>query len=67
MALAKKCDRCGKLYEHYPMVEVGFCYNAVGLYHVNSNGTVNKAYKLKDLCPECMTAYDKFITMKEDN
>lgn len=28
MALAKKCDRCGKLYEHYPTNDINAC-NAV--------------------------------------
>ena len=28
MSLAKKCDRCGKFYEHYPIGNPG-AYNAI--------------------------------------
>ena len=60
MALAKKCDRCEKLYEHYPKgnkVE----YNGVQRISLADNGgTVTLGYK-KDLCPECMAAFDKFM------
>lgn len=29
MALAKKCDMCGKLYEHYPLKNMPGEYNAI--------------------------------------
>lgn len=58
MALAKKCDRCGKLYEHYScfnscMVMVVDEYGHV----VNSGGTSRR----NDLCPDCMQALTDFM------
>ena len=58
MALAKKCDRCGKLYEHYScfnscMVMVVDEYGHV----VNSGGTSIR----NDLCPDCMQALTDFM------
>lgn len=59
MAIARKCDRCGKLYEYYPKGN-----------KIQSNG-VQRIYREKsgcfrytmvyDFCPECMDAFDKFM------
>lgn len=56
MAIARKCDRCGKLYEKYDDVECnGMEVNRVLL----SNGIVNKeAY---DLCPECCLEFVRWL------
>ena len=61
MANAKKCDRCGRLYEYYEGVEVtkgGRKYHALSV----ENGYVNKWY---DLCPVCMTKLVDFINNSE--
>lgn len=60
MAIARKCDRCGKLYEYYPKGN-----------KIQSNG-VQRIYREKsgclryeeslDFCPECMNAFDEFMT-----
>ena len=65
MALAKKCDRCGKLYEHYPMVNKTE-WNAIRKIQRNPVGdTVNSAYTPAiDLCPECMNEFEKFMSVK---
>ena len=62
MALAKKCDRCGKLYEHYPMGNTPKC-NAIIKFQRNSAGeTINGCCGSKyDLCPECMADFEMFM------
>lgn len=73
MALAKKCDRCGVLYEHYLKIkdtdDKTPKYNSVNLYNNSSLGTalidfggatIGKKY---DLCKECM--YELVAWFKE--
>lgn len=60
MALAKKCDRCGKLYEHYPSgnkIE----YNSVRRVCRFQNGEINCQNTVLDLCPECISEFDKWM------
>lgn len=60
MALAKKCDRCGKLYEHYPAGRK-LQYNAIRrLCKIENNGIISEGVSI-DLCPECMEAFDAFM------
>lgn len=65
MALAKKCDRCGKLYEHYPTGNK-LQYNAIRRFQRNAVGeTITGVRTLTtDLCPECMGKFEKFVTAK---
>lgn len=67
MALAKKCDRCGKLYEHYEKTEhekyVG--YNAMAFVSVNRRCIKELATTPIDLCPECMSKLIEFLEGKE--
>ena len=60
MALAKKCDRCGKLYEHYPTGSKPQ-YNAIRRLYKTENGGITSVGESIDLCPECMEAFDKFM------
>lgn len=65
MANALKCDRCGKLYEHYKGIRVesrGNDYCSMSLY--TGDGWKRRDY---DLCPECMTKLVEFIKNKEEN
>lgn len=55
MSLAKKCDQCGNLYEHYPIRKIQ--RNIVG-------ETIAKYDLMIDLCPECMDNFEKFMTAK---
>ena len=62
MAMAKKCDRCGKLYEHYPKGNK-LQYNAIRRFQRNAIGETITCVKTltTDLCPECMSEFDKFM------
>lgn len=60
MALAKKCDRCGKLYEHYPTGSKPQ-YNAIRRLYKTENGGITSVGVSIDLCPKCMEAFDKFM------
>lgn len=62
--LAKKCDRCGKLYEHYDDIDgYGKC-NAVKLVYLRANGMVHSGTDAMDLCPECMEDFKNFMKAK---
>lgn len=63
MARAKKCDRCGKLFEHYDgskEFKEGERANAVFLIDRDLD---NKYWGRKsyDLCPECMKKLENFV------
>ena len=60
MALAKKCDRCGKLYEHYQTCS-NKQYNAIRILYKTENGGITSVGVTIDLCPECMKAFDTFM------
>lgn len=63
MAMAKKCDRCGKLYEHYPKGKLtGNRNNAIRTLFKNEYGDFSIPDKTIDLCQECMSEFDKFMT-----
>lgn len=55
MALAKKCDRCGVLYEHYKSL------NGISLERYGHKGDFICTEKKFDLCPDCMAALVKFL------
>lgn len=58
MANAKKCDRCGKLYEVYHGIQMckdGHFYDTV----IVANLGMSRSY---DMCPECMTKLKEFLT-----
>lgn len=62
MSLAKKCNRCGKYYDHYPTGNK-ITYNSLMRFQMNAKGdTVQFQDTIIDLCPECMDAFDKFMT-----
>ena len=63
MALAKKCDRCGKLYEHYPTGRKSQT-NSIRKCMVLPDGSLYYSEAIHDLCPECMEEFDKFLTAK---
>lgn len=65
MAIARKCDRCGKLYEHYPKGKKAQS-NAIRKIQRDTLGGTTNAYSewVMDLCPECMDKFEKFMTAK---
>ena len=60
MAMAKKCDRCGKLYEHYP---TGYerVFNAIKRIEKYEDGRIHRAQSGLDFCQDCMKKFDEFI------
>ena len=59
MAIARKCDRCGKLYEYYPKGNK-VQYNGVQRIYRHKNGNLDYE-EIFDFCPECMNAFDEFM------
>ena len=62
MALARKCDRCGKLYEHYPKgnkIE----FNGFRLTFKKAHNTdyIDSQDGVRDLCPDCMKQLNKWM------
>lgn len=60
MSLAKKCDRCGKLYEHYPS-NGDRQYNSVKRLIRSVDSCRYSAENTKDLCPDCMMKLNTFL------
>ena len=59
MAIARKCDRCGKFYEYYPKGNK-VQHNGVQRIYITITGDYDSG-KQCDLCPECMKAFDEFM------
>lgn len=57
MALAKKCDRCGVLYEHYS----DFNSYMMTMINTDKHGHISATSKRYDLCPECMRSLTNFM------
>ena len=66
MAMAKKCDRCGKLYEHYPKGKL-IGNNAIRRLCKNEYGGIIFQDNTIDLCQECMDEFEKFMTKGGSN
>ena len=68
MAIAKKCDRCGKLYEHYDgNMEFKTSEKANGFMLIDRGLDRNyKPRKSYDLCVDCMGKLEAFIKNEED-
>lgn len=67
MARAKKCDRCGKLHEHYDGVkEFKNSEKANGVILIDRD--LDNKYltrKSYDFCPDCMRKLETFIKNEE--
>lgn len=61
MALAKKCDRCGQLYEHYHLGNQSGVFNSIAMCRRSATGTTEYAKAPLDLCSNCMALFEKFI------
>lgn len=64
LAMARMCDRCGKLYEYYPKDNKPR-YNALRPIRMDSVGNAMDIGLAIDLCPKCMYAFEKFMAYKE--
>ena len=60
MALAKKCDICGKLYEVYNFGKSSNKPNGFMLLNIDSTMNYFKG-PVRDCCPECMNSIMKHI------
>ena len=60
MAIARKCDRCGKFYDYYPK-GYDIQYNGVQRIY-RDRGESLRHSTAYDLCPECMNAFDEFMS-----
>lgn len=65
MSRARKCDRCGTLYEPkgIKLDSRGSSFNAVQLIDIDLD---NKYFTrcIKDLCPECLESFKAWLTME---
>lgn len=69
MARAMKCDRCGKLHEHYDgSRQFKDTEKANGLQLIDKD--LDKKYwsrKSYDLCPDCMEELEKFLNQHKSD
>lgn len=68
MAIVKQCDRCSKIYNHYPdPMSPPYKYNALRRITMNASNTDEQISQKShiDLCRECMCDFDSFMSMKE--
>lgn len=64
MANARKCDRCGYLYEEYNTSDNVKKFNAIMLLNLD-NKRQYYPHKAIDLCPECMTKLANWLNCNE--
>lgn len=57
MALARKCDRCGKYYDYYYEGS-----NAIRALSKDEKGTIIREECTIDLCQDCMVEFNLFMT-----
>ena len=72
MGLAKRCDRCEKLYEPKDIDIRGAIVNGLGLISRDAQNTNAITRRYFDLCPECLLSFanwlkNKPMTLKGDN
>lgn len=65
---AKKCDRCGKFYDHYsyPVNQSGPYRHGNKLMLANEIYGVNHHVKEFDLCKDCMDELEEFLGMHKE-
>ena len=60
MASAKKCDRCGKLYEPYNTKNDAKHVNGIMTVNIDSYGEYYD-HKPVDLCPKCKDSFEEWL------
>lgn len=63
MALAKKCDRCGNLYEPKNVTIKKQPVNGLALIDRDAANNGWRNYGLIDLCPMCLGSFDRWLRM----
>lgn len=61
MALARKCDRCGRFYDYYPSSNPAGIWNGVQLIRKSVNDSSIISQDDADLCCYCMNDLRKFL------
>ena len=64
MSLAKKCDRCGNLYESKNMDICGVIANGLSLIYRDERNSKAFSHKYFDLCPECLAHLANWLKNK---
>ena len=65
MALAKKCDRCKKLYMPRTVkTDNGQKFNGIMLIERDDNNVSYGPRGSKDLCPECLNEFVRFMNTR---
>ena len=65
MANARKCDRCGKLYEEYNVGNNNKKPNGIQLISLDTSRKYF-GYFLMDLCPDCMAQFQEWLKQQDD-
>lgn len=62
MALANKCDACGRFYKYYDDIKIDdYVTNGIGFLNLTRVGDCRYVSKKVDLCPECMKKVMAYI------
>ena len=64
MASAKKCDRCGKLYERYNEKSDRDNINGILTLNIDANQQYY-SHKVIDFCPDCKDSFQKWLLFDE--
>ena len=64
MGLAKRCDRCEKLYEPKDIDIRGAIVNGLGLIHRDAQNTNAITRRYFDLCPECLLSFANWLKIQ---
>lgn len=64
--IAKKCDRCGTLYEEYNIKNSNKCINGLMLLNINSDQRYY-AHGPYDICPKCTEEFMKWFKKENNN
>lgn len=64
MSLAKKCDRCGNLYEPKNMNVCGAIINGLSLIDRDEQNSKAVSRRYFDLCPECLAYFANWLKNK---
>ena len=64
MGLAKRCDRCEKLYEPKDIDIRGAIVNGIGLISRDAQNTNAITRRYFDLCPECLLSFANWLKIQ---